>query len=161
MWCIAELTPEYIARMETCWPCTSNRTSPRNRWSAWMRSQCPSTRTIHLVMDNLSTHGERSLTRHLGERHGRSLWRRLTVHYTPKHGSWLNQAEGDQRAIAIAPNKATGTASIASACTATFGWNAIVTSPIAAPMISAHPPSCSSRIAVPPSEAQNPASDRW
>jgi hypothetical protein len=28
-----------------------------------------------------------------GERKGGSLWDRLTVHYTPKHGSWLNQAE--------------------------------------------------------------------
>src|SRR5579863_5734149 len=24
---------------------------------------------------------------------GTELWDRLTVHYTPKHGSWLNQAE--------------------------------------------------------------------
>ena len=50
-------------------------------------------RTIHLVMDNLSTHSEKSLTDHFGVRAGRALWRRLTVPYTPKHGSWLNQAE--------------------------------------------------------------------
>ena len=24
---------------------------------------------------------------------GRTIWDRFTVHYTPKHGSWLNQAE--------------------------------------------------------------------
>jgi hypothetical protein len=53
----------------------------------------PTVRTIHLVMDNLNTHGEKSLTDHFGRRTGRLLWRRLTVHYTPKHGSWLNQAE--------------------------------------------------------------------
>jgi hypothetical protein len=53
----------------------------------------PTARTVHLVMDNLSTHTEKALTDHLGTRAGRALWRRLTVHFTPKHGSWLNQAE--------------------------------------------------------------------
>jgi len=28
-----------------------------------------------------------------GEKAGSWLWNRFTVHYTPKHGSWLNQAE--------------------------------------------------------------------
>ncbi|HKU37086.1 MAG TPA: IS630 family transposase [Polyangiales bacterium] len=50
-------------------------------------------RTIHLVQDNLSTHTERSLIAVFGARAGRKLWRRFTVHYTPKHGSWLNAAE--------------------------------------------------------------------
>ncbi len=50
-------------------------------------------RTIHLVMDNLNTHGPKSLTDCFGEEQGRRLWDRLTLHYTPKHGSWLNQAE--------------------------------------------------------------------
>jgi len=53
----------------------------------------PAARTVHLVMDNLSTHTEKALTDHLGMRAGRALWRRLTVHFTPKHGSWPNQAE--------------------------------------------------------------------
>ena len=53
----------------------------------------PRVRTIHLVMDNLNTHSEKALTDHFGRRPGRRLWRRLTVHYTPKDGSWLNQAE--------------------------------------------------------------------
>ena len=53
----------------------------------------PKARTIHLVMDNLNTHCCKSVTDHLGHRAGRALWRRLTVHHTPKHGSWLNQAE--------------------------------------------------------------------
>ena len=50
-------------------------------------------RTIHLVMDNLSSHGLKMLTDHFGQRLGEAFWRQLTVHYTPKHGSWLNQAE--------------------------------------------------------------------
>jgi len=53
----------------------------------------PSTRTIHLVMDNLNTHGLKSLTDCFGQAEGRRLWQRFTPHYTPKHGSWLNQAE--------------------------------------------------------------------
>jgi hypothetical protein len=53
----------------------------------------PGARTIHLVMDNLNIHGRKSLTDYFGEERGGSIWNRLTVHYTPKHGSWLNQAE--------------------------------------------------------------------
>ena len=53
----------------------------------------PSASKIHLVMDNLSTHTEKSLVRHLGPKRGANLWARFAVHYTPKHGSWLNQAE--------------------------------------------------------------------
>jgi hypothetical protein len=53
----------------------------------------PRARTIHFVVDNLNIHCEKSLTDHFGRFVGRRLWRRLTVHYTPKHGSWLNQAE--------------------------------------------------------------------
>jgi transposase len=50
-------------------------------------------RTIHLIMDNLNIHCRKSLVDSFGEQKGGDLWNRLTVHYTPKHGSWLNQAE--------------------------------------------------------------------
>jgi hypothetical protein len=53
----------------------------------------PAARTIHLVLDNLSTHSIASLERHYGETTARKLWSRLTVHFTPKHASWLNMAE--------------------------------------------------------------------
>ena len=53
----------------------------------------PEADAIHLVMDNLDTHTEGSLTQFYGEEGGRSVWDRFTVHYTPKHGSWLNQVE--------------------------------------------------------------------
>ena len=53
----------------------------------------PQARTIHLVLDNLNTHRRKSLTQRYGEKLGSLLWDRFTVHYTPKHGSWLNQAE--------------------------------------------------------------------
>jgi hypothetical protein len=56
-------------------------------------SSYPLARTIHVVMDNLNIHCQKSLTNCFGEERGGAVWNRLTVHYTPKHGSWLNQAE--------------------------------------------------------------------
>lgn len=53
----------------------------------------PQAKTIHLVMDNLNTHRRKALVDRYGEEAGEVLWKRFTVHYTPKHGSWLNQAE--------------------------------------------------------------------
>ena len=50
----------------------------------------PFARTIHLVMDNLNIHCRKTLTEYFGEQEGGYLWDRLTVHYTPTHGSWLN-----------------------------------------------------------------------
>jgi hypothetical protein len=49
--------------------------------------------TIHLVMDNLSTHTGKALVDRFGKTAGEWLGERFTVHYTPRHGSWLNQAE--------------------------------------------------------------------
>jgi transposase len=53
----------------------------------------PAADTIHLIVDNLSTHTRKALVERFGEEAGGWLWNRFTVHYTPKHGSWLNQAE--------------------------------------------------------------------
>ena len=53
----------------------------------------PEAETIHLVMDNLSTHSRKSLTEFYGDEYGKDIWSRFTVHHTPTHGSWLNQAE--------------------------------------------------------------------
>jgi len=55
--------------------------------------QYPKADTIHLVLDNLNTHNKDSLIDFYGKKKGSKLWRKFTVHYTPKHGSWLNQAE--------------------------------------------------------------------
>lgn len=55
--------------------------------------QYPAARTIHLVLDNLNIHRRKSLTDLLGAQVGAEVWGRFTVHYTPVHGSWLNQAE--------------------------------------------------------------------
>ncbi len=55
--------------------------------------QYPDADTIHLVVDNLNIHRRKSLTDLLGPEVGGEVWDRFTVHYTPVHGSWLNQAE--------------------------------------------------------------------
>ena len=55
--------------------------------------QYPGAETIHLVMDNLNIHTRKMLTDAFGVEFGGEVWDRFTVHYTPTHGSWLNQAE--------------------------------------------------------------------
>ena len=53
----------------------------------------PEATTIQLVLDNLNIHRRKSLTDFYGEEAGNKFWDRFTIHYTPRHGSWLNQAE--------------------------------------------------------------------
>jgi len=53
----------------------------------------PEARTIHLVMDNLNIHRQKALADVFGAEMTAQVWDRFTVHYTPTHGSWLNQAE--------------------------------------------------------------------
>jgi transposase len=53
----------------------------------------PKAKRIHIVMDNLATHKEKALILTFGKRRGRKIWKRIVPHYTPKHASWLNQAE--------------------------------------------------------------------
>ncbi|MCA1656682.1 MAG: IS630 family transposase [Actinobacteria bacterium] len=53
----------------------------------------PGAARIRVVLDNLNTHKPASLYRAFAPAEARRLLRRLEFHYTPKHGSWLNQAE--------------------------------------------------------------------
>jgi hypothetical protein len=53
----------------------------------------PEAKTIHLVMDNLNIHRQKALSDVFGAEMAAQVWDRFTVHYTPTHGSWLNQAE--------------------------------------------------------------------
>jgi hypothetical protein len=48
---------------------------------------------IVLVLDNLNTHSEGSLYEAFEPAEARRLAEKLEIHYTPKHGSWLNMAE--------------------------------------------------------------------
>lgn len=53
----------------------------------------PEALSIRLVMDNLNTHVLASLYDAFEPAEARRLVEKLEVHYTPKHGSWLNMAE--------------------------------------------------------------------
>jgi hypothetical protein len=44
-------------------------------------------------MDNLNTHAPASLDEAFAPREAKRIAARLEMHYTPKHGSWLNMAE--------------------------------------------------------------------
>ena len=57
----------------------------------------PTTEKIVLVMDNLNTHKPASLYEAFPPEEARRLIDRLEIHYTPKHGSWLNMAETEPR----------------------------------------------------------------
>ena len=50
-------------------------------------------KTIHLIVDNLNIHRQKMLSDVFGVEMATQVWDRFTIHYTPTHGSWLNQAE--------------------------------------------------------------------
>jgi transposase len=53
----------------------------------------PEAERIVLVMDNLNTHTPASLYEAFNPTEAKRLCEKLEIHYTPKHGSWLNMAE--------------------------------------------------------------------
>ena len=60
----------------------------------------PDAEAIVLVQDNLNTHTPASLYEAFEPAEARRLAGRLELHYTPKHGSWLNMAEIELAALA-------------------------------------------------------------
>jgi hypothetical protein len=74
---------------------TQRRT--RRDW-AWAMKELvdvyyPDAECITVVLDNLNTHTGASLYETFEPAEARRIWERLDLHYTPKHGSWLNMAE--------------------------------------------------------------------
>ena len=55
----------------------------------------PDAKKIILVMDNLNTHKAASLYKAFPPSEARRIIKRLEIHYTPKHGNWLDMAEID------------------------------------------------------------------
>ena len=53
----------------------------------------PEAEVIRLVMDNLNTHTPASLYKVFEPAEALRIASKLEIHYTPKHGSWLNMAE--------------------------------------------------------------------
>jgi len=65
-----------------------------------LNEQYPQAEKIVLVMDNLNTHTVSSLYETFAPEEAFRLAQRLEIHYTPKHGSWLNIAEIELSAMA-------------------------------------------------------------
>jgi hypothetical protein len=74
---------------------TARRT--RSDWAELMRElvdvHFPQAARITVVLDNLNTHEPASLYQAFAPAEARRILERLELHYTPKHGSWLNMAE--------------------------------------------------------------------
>jgi len=74
---------------------TEQRT--RKDWAVQIKEMLderyPNAVKVRLVMDNLNTHNAASLYEMFEPEEARHLAQRLDIHYTPKHGSWLNMAE--------------------------------------------------------------------
>lgn len=80
---------------------TERRT--RVDWALFIRSllddKYPMAEKVILVMDNLNTHGIASLYEAFPPDEAMRLANRLEIHFTPKHGSWLNMAEIELSAL--------------------------------------------------------------
>lgn len=75
--------------------CRDSRT--RVDWAEEVRrlldEDYPQAEKVTLVCDNLNTHAIASLYEAFPAEEAHRLARRLDIHYTPRHGSWLNVAE--------------------------------------------------------------------
>jgi hypothetical protein len=60
-----------------------------------LEADYPEAEKVILVCDNLNTHTIASFYKAFSPEVARSLVERLDIHYTPKHGSWLNVAESE------------------------------------------------------------------
>lgn len=80
---------------------TERRT--RQDWAHFIKAMLdqryPDATKVRLVMDNLNTHDLASLYETFPPAEARRLAERLEIHYTPKHGSWLNIAEIELSAL--------------------------------------------------------------
>ncbi len=75
----------------------------RRDWAAFIRSllngRYRHAEKVVLVMDQLNTHSAASLYEAFPPWEAKRLAERLDIHHTPKHGSWLNQAEIELSAL--------------------------------------------------------------
>lgn len=79
---------------------TGQRT--RKDWAErvrWLLERIFPGKRVRLVCDNLNTHDKASLYEAFDAETANRLAKRLDIHYTPKHGSWLNIAEIELRAL--------------------------------------------------------------
>lgn len=73
------------------------RTKTKKDWAEEVRelldADYPEAKKVILVCDNLNTHTYGALYEAFEPTEARRLAKKLEIHYTPKHGSWLNIAE--------------------------------------------------------------------
>jgi hypothetical protein len=85
-----------------CAEATERRT--RSDWAKQVRrlltEEYPDAQKVVLVMDNLNTHNTASLYEAFAPHEALALTKRLEIHHTPKHGSWLDIAEIELSALA-------------------------------------------------------------
>ncbi len=76
---------------------TVSKRRTKKDWAYFMRElidiQYPDADKIVVVMDNLNTQSPSSFYEVFAPQEARRLTEKLEIHYTPKHGSWLNMAE--------------------------------------------------------------------
>lgn len=72
-----------------------------NQMKWLLDEQYPKAKKVVVVMDNLNTHGLHSFYDAFSPKEAFRLSQRLEIHYTPKHGSWLNIAELELSALTI------------------------------------------------------------
>lgn len=74
-------------------------------WAAQMKwlidEAYPDAEKIVLVMDNLNTHNTSSFYKAFSPEEAYRLSQKLEIHYTPKHGSWLDIAEIELSALTV------------------------------------------------------------
>ena len=81
---------------------TERRT--KQDWARWIEElldvHYPQAERLVLILDNLTIHVPAALYETFPAPEARRLVERLEIHYTPKHGSWLNMAEIELAALA-------------------------------------------------------------
>lgn len=75
----------------------------RDEWADFVKhlvDDCyPEAEQIVLIMDNLNTHDIASLYQRFDPEEAHRIREKLEIHFTPKHGSWLNIAEIELSAL--------------------------------------------------------------
>jgi hypothetical protein len=88
------------------WRCAEvTATRTRVDWAIQMKNLVdvwyPEATIIRVIMDNLNTHSLGSLYEAFPPEEARRIATKLELHYTPKHGSWLNVAEIELRVLTV------------------------------------------------------------
>lgn len=77
--------------------CNVETTRTKKDWAVFIKHLVDDVygncKQVVLVMDNLNTHNLGSLYEAFEPAQARRIAQRLEIHFTPKHGSWLNVAE--------------------------------------------------------------------